>query len=164
MSLRHSSSHEKPTRAKGDMVKVVIPLEQGWHGFGSESVWAEEVAPGTYRLLNVPFYAKGLGLDDIIIAQHEEGELVFQKASQRSGHSTYRVFTEKGVENPTFRLRWRRLESLGVSYEQAGSLLAVDVPPSSDIHEIYRNLEEGAAEGVWDFDEGYCGHALGSKE
>ena len=45
------------------------------------------------------------------------------------------------------------------SYEE-GDALAVDVPPKADIYEVYSLLEAGEQNGVWEFDEGHCGHPL----
>jgi uncharacterized protein DUF4265 len=60
-----------------------------------------------------------------------------------------------------FRTAWERLQALGCTYEQASShLLLVDVPPHADIYAVYVLLEEGENAGVWDFEEGHCGHPL----
>ncbi|MDC6320122.1 hypothetical protein PP715_21110, partial [Ralstonia solanacearum] len=41
--------------------KVVVFLpEDAWHKFSSELLWAEALEDGTMRILNIPFFAKGL--------------------------------------------------------------------------------------------------------
>lgn len=156
-----SASHAAPARSVGDLAKVVFPLERdAWHGYATESMWTEIESPGAYRLRNVPFYAMDLSLDDIVHAAYHGQELVFTGVAARAGHSTYRLFVQEGIASPSFRLHWRPLEVIGCSYEQTDRLLAVDVPQTAGIHDVYRLLEEGANAGVWDFQEGHCGHPL----
>lgn len=65
---------------------------------------------------------------------------------------------EVSAESPNFLRHWTPIENLGCRYEGVdGKLLAVAVPPSADVHEVYRPLEAGEAGGVWDFEEGHCG-------
>ena len=54
---------------------------------------------------------------------------------------------------------WAPLEDLGCTFEE-GTVLAVDVPPSANIYDVYRLLDAGASAGAWDFEEGHCGHPL----
>lgn len=54
---------------------------------------------------------------------------------------------------------WLPLENAGCTYERAtGRLLAIDVPPLTEIHLAYGLLEAGEQAGVWSFQEGHCGH------
>jgi hypothetical protein len=125
-------------------------------------MWAELVSPGQYRLRNVPFYARGVSIEDVVHARFDGDALVFSSVAARGGHSTYRLFVDGGIESAEFRLWWKRLETLGCSFEQADRLLAVDVPPSADVHEVYRVFEQGEHAKVWDFQEGHFGHPVRS--
>ena len=155
------AKHDRPSRARGSLEKVVFPLEpDAWHGHATETMWAELVSPGLYRLRNLPFYARGVSVEDVVHAQFAGDALVFSSVAARGGHSTYRLFVDGGIESPEFRLWWKRLETLGCSFEQADRLLAVDVPPSADIYEVYRIFEQGEQAKVWDFQEGHCGHPV----
>ncbi len=68
------------------------------------------------------------------------------------------------VEDANYRLYWNMLEQKGCTYESTHIdlsigrrlLLSVDVPPSADLGEVYRTLERGEAEGIWEFQEGYA--------
>ena len=59
---------------------------------------------------------------------------------------------------------WSLLKGMGCSYEGAEidlsigrrSLFSVDVPPSADIYEVYKQLERGQRDKVWMFQEGYA--------
>ncbi len=56
---------------------------------------------------------------------------------------------------------WRRLQELGCTYERANRrLIAIDVPPRTDVYAVYRVLEEGEKAKYWEFEEGHCGHPL----
>jgi len=116
---------------------------------------------GTYRLLNVPVYVRGISYGDIVRAQPTENGLMFDGVESHSGHSTYRLILADERDSPEFRRSWGALEALGCTYEVGdGKLLAIDVPPETDIYACYRQLELGNQSGVWDFEEGHVGHNL----
>ena len=141
-------------------VSVRVPLPPGsWHGHASETVWAESRDGARFRILNSPFYAKGLSLEDIVVAKLTSGGYVFERVVARGGHSTYRIILGSDVEEHASELA--PLTELGCTWEQGpGRLLAVDVPASADINKVYAALEMGVASGFWDFDEGHVGHDL----
>jgi hypothetical protein len=146
------------------LVKVIFPLDpNAWHGSATESVWAEPVKGGRYRLRNVPFYASGVSYDDVIEAVDDAGHLVFTSVFDRGGHSTYRLLVN-GPHCDQFEAYWDRLAECGCTYERGHHpLIAVDVPREADIIEVYKRLEQGEADGVWGFEEGYCGHRTGAQ-
>jgi hypothetical protein len=169
ITMTNARAHnEMADEPHSDLVKVTVNLPpHAWHGYRAETLWAEPLGDNLCRIENVPFHAYGISADDVVAADEREGELVFRRVVERSGHSTYRVFLREGVteESPRFRALWQRLERLGCSYEGATErLLAIDVPPSADISDVYEILSTGEQEGVWDFEEGHCGHALTGSE
>jgi len=147
--------------ATSDLVRVTFHLDpQEWHGSATERLWAEALGEGRYRLRNSPFYAFDVSAEDVVLAREEGGALEFSAVVARGGHSTYRLILTKGMDE-RFGAQWRPLAALGCSYEQGpGTLLSVDVSPTSDIYDVYEGLEDGARAEVWDFEEGHCGHAL----
>ena len=140
--------------------KLFFRLEEGaWHGSATESLWAEPVSGGRYRLRNSPFYALGVSAEDIVLAQEEEGLLFFTGVALRGGHSTYRIMKAKGLRPEDFARYWEPLRRVGCSYEEGlGRLLAVDVPPRVDIQHVDSLLEQGEQAQVWHFEEGHRGH------
>jgi hypothetical protein len=158
-----TSVHRSRTGARRGLVRVRFELEaDAWHGYGSERLWAEPVAENRYRLRNSPFYAYGISTEDVVFAKPDASAgLLFEGVSLRGGHSTYRILSKQGLEEVAFRAPWERLQVLGCTYEQASPhLLSVDVPPHADIYAVYALLERGENAGVWDFEEGHCGHPL----
>ena len=144
-------------------MKVTFSLEPGaWHGHATERLWAEKAGSNRYRLQNSPFYASGVSLDDIVFADMDsDGQLVFRGVSLRGGHSTYRVMLKEPAQSDGFQKQWATLEALGCRYEGVGGkLLSIDVPPSADIYAVYALLQAGEQSGIWDFEEGNCGHPL----
>ena len=148
-----------------NLVKVTIPLsEDNLAGAATESLWAEPVQDGIYRLRNVPFYAKGVSYDDLIEAEPRNGVLLFKGVRQHNGHSTYRIFAKNGRDAPNVLILIERLKKMRCSIEAAtDKLVGVDVLPQADIYQVYEALEESERNGDVDFQEGHCGHALRPK-
>lgn len=145
-----------------NMVKVTIPLpEDNLAGATSESVWAEPQGNGTYRVKNVPFYAKGISFDDLVKAERENDVLMFKDVIRHSGHSTYRVFAKDGRTDPDVVALLETLKKMHCDIEPAtDKLVGVDVLPEADIYKVYATLQEAERSGKIDFQEGHCSHAL----
>lgn len=149
-------------KEKRGLVRIRFDLEaDAWHGNASERLWAEPVGAGRYRLRNSPFYSSGVSAEDVVFGEERAGELVFVAVSIAAGHSTYRIKIPY-PEPALFAQYWQPLQDAGCSNEE-GPVLAVDVPPTADIYRVYELLEAGADAGIWDFDEGHCGHSLERK-
>lgn len=141
-----------------DLIRIVFELDaHAWHGSATERLWAEAVGGGRYRLRNSPFFASDVSVNDVVFGELRDGEVHYKGVSIRGGHSTYRIIVASSVENRGFLEYWAPLQALGCTYE-SGRVLAVDVPSTVDIHAVYRLLEAGEKSGVWDFEEGHCGH------
>jgi len=92
-----------------------------------------------------------------VLALEGADEIAFSHVLSHAGHSTYRMFVHQW---PRFDEYWSPIQAMGCSYEE-GIVLAVDVPPASDIEKVYSLLEAGEDSGVWGFEEGHCGHTVG---
>jgi hypothetical protein len=142
-----------------NLVKVVIDLKDDQ--YGAETLWAEPLDEGLYRLRNVPFLAYGYSEDDFVNVAEIDGRLVVTAVAQRGGHSTYRVFLPQATDEEAFAPLWDPLGKLGCTYERANTrLIGIDVPPGSDVYAVYDVLEKGEQAKHWEFEEGHCGHAL----
>ena len=150
------------------LVKVRFELDvSDWHGHGGETLWAQPIADSEERILqirNSPFFAKGINNHDVIRAAFAESNIVgdFIDVIERGGHSTYMLLTQPAETRALSY--WNILEGLGCSFESMHVdlsigkrlLYSVDVPPTTDIHEVYEMLERGQDQGVWLFQEGYA--------
>jgi hypothetical protein len=146
-----------------NMAKVTIPLpEDNLAGAASESVWTEPQGNGTYRIKNVPFYAKGISFDDLVKAERENDVLMFKNVIRHSGHSTYRVFAKDGRTDSDVVALLETLKKMHCHIEPATDrLVGIDVLPEADIYKVYATLEQAERSGKIDFQEGHCGHVLG---
>ena len=150
------------------LIKVSFELDQSdWHGHGSETLWASpivETERRTFRIMNSPFFAKGISYRDIVKASAPDNNFIldFKEVVERGGHSTYMLLfkvTEARVDS-----YWNMLKKSGCSYESMHIklsigerlLFSVDVPPSADIYEIYEIIQRGESDSVWMFQEGYA--------
>jgi hypothetical protein len=143
-----------------ELSKIVIDLEaDAWHGYATETVWAENLSEGVFRIRNIPFYAKEVSVGDDVLTEYRDENHHLKFVTKRGGHSTYRIFLGEEVTAEIFRKYWEPLEKIGCTYEKGqGRLIAVDVPPTTDIYHTYALLEEGEKDSIWEFEEGHCGH------
>jgi Domain of unknown function (DUF4265) len=157
-------NHTSPVRSERPLEKIIFDIEPAdWHSYTSESAWGEDLGGGKFRLRNIPFAAYGYSLDDVVLAEFREGRSHVTSVCLRGGHSTYRAILFKGItlDDPRFVEGWKPLERLGCSFESSdGRILAIDVPPSADIFEVYSLFEKGENSSIWDFEEAHCGHSL----
>lgn len=158
--MENSVIHEDLSSSHFEKVSFHLPKD-GWHGIESETLWAMR-KEDTFILKNVPFYVAGVSYDDVVFAVREGSTNWFTRVAERGGHSTYRIMLAPGIKLQRFEECWKPIEGLGCSYERCGSkLIAVDVPASANVFDVYRYLEVGEEEEVWDFEEGHCGHPVG---
>jgi hypothetical protein len=145
-----------------DMVKIIIPLpKDNLAGADTESIWAELQGDGTYKIKNVPFYAKGISCEDVVEVEPHGGALVFKGVVRHNGHSTYRIYANAGRTAPDVAPLIEKLKQMHCDIEPAtDKLVGVDVLPEADIHKIYKIMEEAENAGIIDFQEGHFGHQL----
>lgn len=120
-----------------------------------ESLWATPI-DGGYKLDNIPFYAKGVALNDLVSAEETDGCLLATSILKPSGHSTIRIwFASRDDIEPTRN----KLDQMGCGSEisDVPRLVAVDVPPAVDYSDIKRILDEGESKGKWDYQEACLG-------
>jgi Domain of unknown function (DUF4265) len=138
--------------------KILFYLERDEHGYPPveiESLWALPHDEG-YELDNIPFYANGVALGDIVSAEPDAGgALVYQSVVRRGGHSTYRIFLlEPGPDEPQRAVDCLRAHGLGVERDVPG-LLAIDIPPNVSLEGAEALLFEGVDSGRWELQDGY---------
>jgi hypothetical protein len=141
-------------------VKILFDLERvdDYPPFEVESVWAVKIVDGMFRIDNIPFYVRGLALGDVVRAKRTgDGALQFDSIAKSSGHSTLRVvFFEADIREGFCK----EIEALGCQWEGAyePSLIAVDVPPSSDLSAVLKVLADGCEKEWFDYEEGVIRH------
>src|SRR5438874_1464800 len=142
------------------LVKIAFDRDEE-DGGGRETMWGELVGPSAVRIINIPMLVFGVAYHDVFGTKVQDGVLVSTGPIVRGGHSTYRLMLSQEAIGIPFAERWTKLEAIGCGYEKGTErYIAVDVPPETDIDEAYRLFEEGMKDGVWTFDEAFCGHPL----
>jgi hypothetical protein len=134
------------------MVKVLFyPDDQP-----PESLWAQDLGDGRYKLRNSPWFMYGVNFEDVVHARPAaDGMLEFVEVVEPSGSSTFRILLRENTDPATFERYRRPLQELGCTWEQAKKrLYAVDAPPGTDPGQVADVLESGAADGVWDWETG----------
>ena len=148
--------------AEGPKVYFEVDSNE-WHGHSSESLWAVPMHDG-FELQNVPFFAKDISLGDVVEGRRDsQGNICFAGVLKRGGHSTVRIVGPSAkFDRPSFKAAIEKLVALGCEYEsgtvQDLSVYAIDIPPTSDIGDVYRLLESEREEGIWDWELGFDGH------
>jgi hypothetical protein len=131
--------------------KVVLVYKNIEGKLAEESVWA--TPEGQYfRLDNIPFYAPGLALNDLIKVEEDEGVLYFDELISASGHSTIQVIFFK--ENEIERVL-KSIENLGCKWEgmKGEPYFSIDVPEDINYLNFREFLDNEAGSGVLDFKE-----------
>jgi hypothetical protein len=146
---------------------------EDWHGSSAELLWAETIRLGTknvLRLMNSPFYARGISyLDvvDVILAPDKLG-LDYAGTLEKSGHSTIWLLVPDDLP-AGFKDYWQSLKRLGCTYEWSSEdtvdgkqkLYSVDVPAETDIDAVLSIVEEAQDKNVWIFQIGDLAHKHG---
>ena len=123
--------------ASGPQAKVAL---RGPHG-EVETLWAHALGNDLYALDNLPWYAYGVSLGDVIEARPDAaGQLWLERVVRKSGNRTIRVILaagEGGDPSVESRRMLDRVREIGCSYEGANRrLVAVNVPPGIELADV----------------------------
>ena len=105
-----------------------------------ETLWADDLGNGCYRLDNTPWYAYGISWRDIVEAKPAaDGQLQFQRIIEKSGHRTIRITADQ-----PFSDEWlQQIVQLGCTYEGANrKLVGIDLPPGINLETVASFLTE----------------------
>ena len=140
-----------------DAVKVRFVVS----GKVSETLWAEDLGGRRNRQQNVPERVSGISKGDAFLAQTVDGLPTFGSVIERGNHSTFRVLLDGSAAETAFGRFWPALEALGCRYEEPRrGRYAVDVPGDADLDLVLEILEDGVAEGVWQFEAAHLGQPV----
>lgn len=123
------------------LVKVLMRGPDG----DVETLWAEPVGNGHFRLDNAPFFAYGVSADDVVAADatEHEGIFEFRDVVERAGNRTVRlafVDEEAATRRPEVL---ETLVELGCSYEGANpNYIAITVPGDVDLGAVVGALQQ----------------------
>ena len=140
--------------------RVSFRLEQDEDGYPPvawERLWAAKVQEGLYRLDNVPFYAKGVSSDDVVLVETLDDELVFRELIQASGNSVIRVYVLDLEDVQASRDEFR---AFGCESElsNVARLFALEVPAATDFGPVGRLIDAGVNQTRWEYEVGVMRH------
>jgi hypothetical protein len=137
------------------MEKVFFQLvqdEDGYPPVAVESVWAERIFEGLYRIENIPFFTRDATLGDVVQTRTEDGVQWFSSMQVSSTNTLVRVILSDGRDpNETRQV----LLELGCDSELSHlqCLFAVNVPAHVPIDSVRAVLDLAAAEGWLEYEE-----------
>lgn len=135
-------------------VKVLVSTEprDGHPPEEWEGVWAVPLGGKRFKIDNIPFYAKNLSCDDIVIANRIGNDYVLERVVSPSDNSTIRVVIYDLSDENDVR---NGLATRGCSIEGTGTpgLIALNVPKVS-LQDVLKFLETAFANDKLDFEEG----------
>src|SRR4029453_5700174 len=65
--------------------------QDGYPPASAETLWATALGNAAYRIANIPFFARGVSLGDVVETKMIDGLPTFARVRQRGGHATLRV-------------------------------------------------------------------------
>jgi hypothetical protein len=141
-----------------EYVRIVVSLERepGDAGPEDEWIWAEPLGAGRFRVESSPFFAYGLSHGDVVRAEGPADLPRVADVERKSGHRTMRIALDADwdPDRPEVRRFLAGLDELGCAIETLPpKLVAVDVPPETDVAEVVRRLQ-GALEQwmlIWEW-------------
>jgi hypothetical protein len=124
--------------------KIVIELGYHWAGIGGEGIWARPVGDNLYEVDNIPFYAYGINVADVVRARAPSPDMkpVVECVERASGHRTVRLHFSDGVVEPERLLMLRSLTQFQTSFEgDDAKYFALDVAPDGDYEAVLAQLQ-----------------------
>ncbi|MBB2940472.1 hypothetical protein FB565_000176 [Actinoplanes lutulentus] len=147
----------------GGLVKVFfhIRVEDGWPPVGTESMWARPVSTDIVELDNTPFFARGVSCGDHIrVVREDDGTLTAVEVVEWSQRCTVRVvpFSDGPLQGDRQRVL-DEFATVGVTGEgiEQFSIVALNIPPTTDLSAVKRLLRDGVERGWWDYEESNIG-------
>lgn len=132
--------------------KIHIDLPNHW-AIGGESFWATPLGNDLFRLENVPFYAYGLNFHDVVKATSDELIPEIRELVELSGHQTFRVFFEKGIDRQNQEKILDSMKELTISYERANDIyFSLDMQPNGNYQAVFDRLDELEKENILGFE------------
>jgi hypothetical protein len=154
-----------------EMVKVGFELDRDQDGYPPadwEWMWARRVGESTYKIDNVPFFAKLVSSGDIVFAEATATGIIFRNLVHPSGHSTVRVIVHRESRNDD-ELRAvvggvrQALQAIGCSTELSHipNLIAVDIPPDVNYQSVAAFLSQKEHDGLLEYEEACLASGIG---
>lgn len=130
-------------------IQPVIEIQFSDDEGRTESLPAESLGSGLYRMRHIPSYAYSISLGDIFkVIENERGDLLFGELVEKSGNQTVRVLlTRFSISSPEIVAILEKVVELGCSYENLlPHMVCINVPLGVEIATLKEFLIE---QHVW---------------
>jgi hypothetical protein len=116
----------------------------------AETLWSYELGADLYRIENLPYYAYGVSLHDVVLAPRDAtaGTPVFSRVTSKSGNRLFRIICSTiEIRRKKADLLLQRLSMAGCEHERANRrYVAVNVPASTDLSKVVQILTEAGVD------------------
>jgi hypothetical protein len=135
--------------------RIIFELKQDEDGYppaGAEAVWARATNDDLYVIDNIPFFAQGVSMGDVVaVVPGDSGQLEFDRVVESSGHSTIRVVVYDPSNVSSLR---EGMRILGCESELSHipTLVAFDLPPQVEYRAVRVFLDDGFSRSQWDYE------------
>lgn len=125
---------------------VKIAIVQGGH---AETLWAEPLPEGLYRIDNIPLEIYNVSLGDVVTGSMRNDLLYGDALFDKSGNQTVRVQIADGLSSPAGASLLQLLDARGARYETYGNtVLSANIPPGVDFEDLRLQLTMLKRQGV----------------
>jgi Domain of unknown function (DUF4265) len=141
-------------------VKVLFHLEKDEDDYPPddwESLWAQEIGGGSYKIDNIPFFVRGISVGDIVSVKKKEEDFVFNVIEEYSSNSVIRVMLFVPTKLDELKLK---MSGFGCEFESSHikGLISFDVPPTASFSDIVEYLQFGEDQEFWSYEEASIRH------
>lgn len=107
-----------------------------------ETLHAEHVGVDRYRLQNIPFFAPGVSLHDVVVAREDtEGLPTFVRVVEKGGHRTIRCVIDASPPDVPRQELLHGLAARGLRCEAIlDTYFTIDIPPSVGLDAVVEFL------------------------
>lgn len=132
--------------------KVVFPT-----GVGAETMWAERLADGNYKLNNTPMLVDGISHSDIFRAKSVDGDdrPYFDHVVSRGPYFTYRVIAQENLSTESdakLKGMFSKLQAVAFDWTRfSDDGAAYSIDKGVDMGDLDAELDRGEDEGIWDW-------------
>ena len=133
-----------------EQIKVVFPIEEG-----AEVLWCDELGDQQYRIDNVPLFAYGVSLGDVVAASisPDDPRPHFDRVLRKSGNKTCRVVIAEGKgETPAVLRQLDSLEKISNGSNRYGPEYRAFNFACADYEKAKTLLNTVENDGLWEWE------------
>ena len=134
------------------LAKIVLEVDYDDGELRVETPWAEDLGDNKYRLRNCPFYAYGVSLGDVVVAEpkYEDDDRPYMKdVVEKSGNKTVRIILAESIkESDSSRAILDAVSEMNCGYEgfDGTKFFVVNIMPQADFWSVCQFLTDNGVD------------------